>query len=255
MSLDEVGRRMHFSDSKLGRIENSENRIGHHELKSLLDIYGVTADQWPEYFEMLEASQRGGWWRAYGLDDKGYVPLEADASLVREFVLANIPGLLQTPDYVRAGFRAALKPHTAEQLKRDLTIRMIRQKRLMSATDQLELVAVVDESALHRPVGSSQVMAAQLTRLIELAALDTVALHVLPTNLGAHPAQSGSFSVLSFGDLGEPDVAYAEHPLGAMHTEKENVVAEAKLRFDRLRSDALTPDESVALIRQVAERY
>ena len=56
-----------------------------HGLKSLLDIYGVTADRWDEYLELCRTARERGWWRAYGLDNKGYVPLEADASLVKDF--------------------------------------------------------------------------------------------------------------------------------------------------------------------------
>ncbi len=62
----------------------------------------------------------------------------------------------------------------------------------------------------------------------------------------------GAFTVLGFEGLGEPDVGYVEHPMGSVHIEKEEDVARAKLVFDHLRSVALDPDESVALIERVA---
>ncbi|HEY4005725.1 MAG TPA: helix-turn-helix transcriptional regulator [Pseudonocardia sp.] len=255
LTLEEVCEPMQFSTSKLNRIENAENLIDIHELKSLLDIYCVTADRWPEYFDMLAAAKQRGWWRAYGLDDRGYVPMEADASLVRDFSLACVPGLLQTADYARTMLRASLAQRSSERLRNDLAVRMIRQKRLTSADDPLHLVAIVDESALHRPVGGPAVMAEQLAQLVERAALNTVTLQVLPTNHGAHIAQAGTFSLLSFDELGEPDVAYAEHPLGATHTDREAAVSRATMTFDRLRSDALSPADSEALVRRAAEQY
>src|SRR5207249_4860620 len=115
-----------------------------------------------------------------------------------------------------------------------------------------ELVAVVDESALHRPGGGPGVMRAQLNRLVEAAALSTVKLHVLPASVGAHPSIIGSFTVLSFADFGEPDIAYVEHPLGAFHMEKEDEVSRAKVVFDHLRSEALSPADSLVLIKEVA---
>jgi transcriptional regulator with XRE-family HTH domain len=254
-TLEDICQRMRFSRSKLNRIENGENLIDIHELKSLLDIYGITADRWDEYFELLEAAEQRGWWRAYGLDDKGYVPMEADASEVRDFTVNYVPGLLQTADYARALFRATVAQRDPDQLRKEVSVRMIRQKRLTSADDPLRLVAIMDESVLSRPVGGPEVMAGQLDRLIEAAALDTVTLQVLPTELGAHAAMAGVFTVLSFGDLGEPDTVYVEHQLGATQSEKETDVFRATLRFDRLRSDALSPDDSVALIRRAAERY
>ncbi len=129
---------------------------------------------------------------------------------------------------------------------------MIRQRRLTSVEDPLELVAIVDEQVLHRPIGGRDVLRAQLDHLAEAAELDSVTLQVLPAAAGAHPAVASGFIVLSFGDLGEPDMAYVEHALGALFLEKEAEVARARVAFDRLRSVALSPADSSALIRRVA---
>jgi hypothetical protein len=129
---------------------------------------------------------------------------------------------------------------------------MIRQKRLTSDEDPLELVAIVDEAVLRRPVGGAAVMRAQLERLVEAAAMATVTFQVLPTAVGAHAGMSGGFNVLSFDGLGEPDMAYVEHPMGAVHLEKDEDVARARVVFDHLRSAALGPAESVALLEGVA---
>ena len=65
---------------------------------------------------------------------------------------------------------------------------------------------------------------------------------------------SAVFTVLSFGDLGEPYLAYVEHPMGSVQIDKEADVARAILVFNRLRSLALSPADSVVLVRRVAER-
>lgn len=191
---------------------------------------------------------------AYGLDDHGYVPLEAEASTVRIVTLTYPPGLLQTADYTRAMFQASVDRRTATELDNSVVVRTLRQERLTSEDDPLELVTVLDEAALHRPVGGPEVMRAQLAHLVEAAALPAVTLQVLPRCAGAHPSMSAGFIVLSFGGLGVPDMAYVEHPLGAVHIEKEADVTRARLTFDRLRSLALSPDESVALIGRLAEQ-
>lgn len=129
---------------------------------------------------------------------------------------------------------------------------MIRQQRLTSVEDPLELVAILDEAVLHRPVGGEDVMRAQLAHLIEAAALPAVTLQVLPLGLGARPSLSASFTLLSFAPLGVPDMAYGEHPMSAVHADKEADVARAALTYDRLRSLALNPADSVELIRRVA---
>jgi transcriptional regulator with XRE-family HTH domain len=254
MSLEEAAARMEWSSSKLGRWESGEHLTEPHGLKSLLDIYGVTADRWPEILELSRAARQHGWWRAYGLDDKGYIPLEADATLVKEFALAYVPGLLQTTEYARAPFEASADLRSAEKLRNLVAVRMIRQKRLTDPDDPLRLVAIMPEAVLSCPVGGPAVMAGQLDQLISVAALDTVTMQVLPTSAGAHASMASGVILLSFGDLGEPDTMFIEHSMGSTHSEKEGEVARATLKFDRLRSDALSPEDSIALIRRVAER-
>ena len=65
----------------------------------------------------------------------------------------------------------------------------------------------------------------------------------------------GAFSILSFGDLCEPDLAYVEQALGSLQVEKESEVALATLAFDRLWSSALNPADSVELLGEVLDRY
>ena len=90
--------------------------------------------------------------------------------------------------------------------------------------------------------------------MAEAAELPSVTLQVLPFSAGAYPAPEGAFTVLSFGDLGEPDLVYIEHPWGATHVERPADVAEARLMFDRLRSEALEPAASVELIERIDQR-
>jgi hypothetical protein len=144
-----------------------------------------------------------------------------------------------------------MRSRSTAVLERDVTVRMIRQERLTSAERPLELLAVIDEPVLHRALGGRAVMRAQLIHLVEVAELDTVTVQILPTAVTDHPGYDGAFTVLSFDGLGEPDIGYAEHPMGSVHIEQEEHVTRAKLVFDRLRSVALSPAESVALIERV----
>jgi hypothetical protein len=111
---------------------------------------------------------------------------------------------------------------------------------------------VIEEAAVRRVIGGADVMCAQLAHVVEAAELDTVTVQVLPPGVRAHPSATGAFIVLSFDGLGEPDIGYVEHPMGSIHIEKAEDVARGRLVFDQLRSLALSPDESVALIERVA---
>jgi hypothetical protein len=69
---------------------------------------------------------------------------------------------------------------------------------------------------------------------------------------GDRGALLGAFTLLTFGGIDFGDMVYVEHPVGAVHISKGDEVAVARLKFDRLRSLALDPDDSVELIQRVA---
>jgi len=255
LTLEEAAPQLDWSTSTLSRIETAQQSVDVHGVRSMLDLYGVGGERWTELVELTRAARRKRWWHAYQLENMEYVPLEAEASLVRDFTVCYVPGLLQTADYARVLFQTSVVRRTEAETQALVELRMMRQHRLTSTEDQLELVAIIDESVLQRPVGGPGVMAVQLARLVDVARLPTVTLQVLPTCVGAHPGMPGVFTVLSFSELGEPDMAYVEHPLGALQFETEADVARATLVFDRLRSLALSPADSSALIEQAAAKY
>jgi transcriptional regulator with XRE-family HTH domain len=252
LTIKDAAPKLDFSPSKLSRIENAHQGVDVHVVRTMMDVFGVGGDQWNAILALTREASAKGWWRAYGLDDQGYVPLEAEASAVREYTVNYLPGLLQTADYARALFESSMHIGSRAVRENDVEIRMIRQERLRARENPLELIAVIEESAVRRMIGGSDVMCAQLAHVLEAAELDTVTIQVLPANVTAHPSVTGAFTVLSFDGLGEPDIGYVEHPMGSIHIEKAEDVARGRLVFDHLRSLALGPAESAALIERVA---
>jgi transcriptional regulator with XRE-family HTH domain len=93
-SLEAAAERLEWSTSKLSRIENGLQAVDKRGVNGMLDLYDLGGDH-AEYIHQLrrEALERG-WWRAYGLDDRGYVPLEAEASLAREYTVKLVGEVL-----------------------------------------------------------------------------------------------------------------------------------------------------------------
>jgi transcriptional regulator with XRE-family HTH domain len=251
ITLEAAAAELEFSTSKLSRIEKGTQLVTVHELRSMMDLYDHRDD---DLLEMARKAKEKGWWRLYGVDNKGYVPLENDACLVRDFQLMHVPGLLQTPAYTRALLANSLTTRSAEQLDNQVAIRSIRQQRLVDPERGLELIAVLDEAALRKPVGGVQAMQAQLHHIAELALLPNITLHVLPAAVGAHAGMDSAFTMLTFPDEEDPDMAYISHVAGSLHVEKEAEVDRCRLVFERLQTVALTPDESIAFVEQVAQR-
>jgi transcriptional regulator with XRE-family HTH domain len=254
LTIEDAAPKLYWSASKLSRIETAQQSMDVHGVKSMCDLYGVDGDEWAEMVALAIETRRRGWWRAYGIGDNSYIGFEAEAAQVKIFTLAYVPGLLQIAPYSEALFLASPLARSRAALEREVAVRMHRQQRLTTAENDLQLVAIVAEAALHQPVGGPAVLREQLDHMLMAAELENVCLQVLPTAVGAHTALASGFSVLNFGDLGEPDLAYVEHALGAVQLEKDEDVSLARLKFDQLRSLALATAASQAMIERAAEQ-
>lgn len=252
MTLDDAATALDKARSTLHRVEQGETRADIHLVRSMMDLY----DQYdPDLLEQTRRASKPGWWVSYGLQNTGYIDVETEASHVREFCLTYVPGLLQTEPYMRALFEANHLQRSDREFENQVTVRLIRQLRLTDSEDPLELVALIDEGVLRREVGGVDVMRKQLNHLLLASRLAAVTLRVLPDRLGAHDGMTGAFIVLGFPES-DPEVLYAEYATGSLHIEADTEVNAAKLLFEHLMSQALDPDESVALIERVlAERF
>jgi transcriptional regulator with XRE-family HTH domain len=252
-TFEEAHDRLEMSDTTLNRIERGTTGVGVHTVKSMLDLYGVGAQEWEPILALVREANRKGWWTSFGLTNKHHTAFETAATRVRTFSLGYLHGLLQAEGYMEAVLRAELVPRSEAQFGNQVEIRRIRQQRLRVSDDPLHLVAVIDESALRRRVGGTAVFRAQLLHLLEMAELSTVRLQVLPADVGVHLGLFGSFSVLEFGDPEEPDVGFYEHITGPTFLNREAEVRRCRLVLERLSSQALTPADSALLISRIAE--
>jgi hypothetical protein len=105
---------------------------------------------------------------------------------------------------------------------------------------------VVDELSLYRRVGSAEVMAAQLRHLTEIAEMPTVTLQVMPAV--EHPANNSGIMITD-------SAAWCEHAIaGYVFTDPESLRTLA-LRFDTLRAESYRASESIALLREMTDRW
>ncbi len=253
MPRPEAAAAIRTSKSRLAAIEVGRNVVSYSELIVLVrDHYHGSDEQLATLEEIREEASQRGWWSTYGLPEwlGGYVGLEHDASEVRTFHLENVPGLLQTESYMRRTYATDVRLSGKEVDKR-IAARVQRQARL-TGTHPLRLTAVVSEAALVRCARDETVADDQLAHLAEVAQWPNVELRVLPFDLGLHVGMAGPFSVLSFPDGLLPDAGYQEYVVGGHVIEDEAVVAQLATLFSELRSQALGPNESLAMIAQLA---
>lgn len=150
----QVAKALGWQQTKVSKIETGERKkVTADELSALLDYYG---EEDPEIRESLhECARLGnqrGWWSKYrDLLPSGLPDFEVEASVIKTYECQVMPGLLQTPDYAEAVFRANLVRSNDEIAKR-LSGRMKRQEAL-NRVEPPEYWVILDEAALRRAVG------------------------------------------------------------------------------------------------------
>jgi transcriptional regulator with XRE-family HTH domain len=259
LKLEEVAGALGVAPSTLSRIETGKAPTKSAYLNQMLEMYGVTDPvQRQVLVDMAREGHRKGWWAAYddvlpsGFDI--FVGLEAETTGIRSYENTVVHGLLQTQDYARAVLRELQPRHTAEQVERQVDLRMARQQRL-NDEPALDLWVIHDEAVIRRVVGGPGVMQSQLERLLEAAATPGMTLQVLPFANGAHAGLRGPFSILEFPDRTDSRVGHVESVGGFLYLEKEREVRVCADAFDRLRASALSPGASVDLIAQAMKEY
>ncbi|APU22281.1 helix-turn-helix domain-containing protein [Actinoalloteichus sp. GBA129-24] len=251
-SVQDAADQLDCSEGKIRNWETGRSGIKKVELSALLDYYGAPEDVRGQLEELRREGAKRGWWSTYRLPDwfKPYVGLEQAASEVRNFEIELVPGLLQTEAYAREIHSTGRHITDPADIDKRVAARMARQQRL-TAEPPLELRAVVAEAALHRRVGSADVMAEQLDHLIALSKLPNVIVQVLTYEAGTHPSMTGGFTVLSFAEPTDPDVGFADNPLGGHVIDEAADVAALNFMFDELRSLALPTQDSLRLVTTI----
>jgi transcriptional regulator with XRE-family HTH domain len=175
-----------------------------------------------------------------------WLTAETHANMLQNFELSFIPGLLQTEDYARAIIQ---DNHSSIDIDERVRRRMERQK-ILSDENPPTCIFVIDEQALHRLVGSPQVMAAQLARLGELASQGNIVIKVIPTGTKYYAALPFMIARLDGVELANLDTA-----LRGQVIEGNGEVVEINKIWEDIREAALSPSDSFQLIEKVIRQW
>ncbi|MFI7405322.1 helix-turn-helix domain-containing protein [Streptomyces sp. NPDC049541] len=260
LAQEQAARAVGFSPAKLSRIEAGKGRRPPTEsdVRALLELYKTEDHETSVLLQLLRRAGEPGWWQRF---DKRLMPewfdrlvgLQEAAQAIRTFEIQYVPGLLQTPAYTRAVVERGLPTAPAREVERRVELRM-RRAELLRRADAPQLWAVIDESVLLRILGSREVMRGQLEHLVTMAQLPHVTVQIVPLDVTNASAPAIPVTYLRFGGLDLPDIVYLEHIRSATFLEDRDETEEYRVILDRLADEALDPRESLALLRDTAER-
>lgn len=235
----------------LYRIETAKARPQNRTLKALLNMYGADTDHQENLVALSKESTKQGWLQPYHQDlpeeYTAFISFEDEAAGLRAYESLVVPGLLQTEDYARAVIKGCLPSATDQQVDDRVQARLAR-KNVLTKPSPLQMWAIVDQAALHRVVGSRDIMFEQLNQLAAANDTPNITLQILPFEAGAHPGIPGSFMMLDFADPMDAELIYVDSMAGELILESEAEIRRYGLMFDTLRALALSPDQSSEMI-------
>jgi hypothetical protein len=249
---------LRWSPRKQALLESGDQPIPIKDFDNILPTFKVPEEEWPVWHALAELARAPGWWDSYDEADlsaegKRFVGYEWGARRIRSFDGSIMPALLQIPGYTAAALAAGVADRPPEQINRLLAVRRQRQ-RALGQPDPLEYEVVLDEAALRRPGGDADTMRAQLNHVLDLAETRrNITVQVVPFSAGLYPAQSGTFVIIEF-DAGDddPGLVHVEPGFaGSLYMEERNDIYLYSRVFQRLLEIALSPAESLDLIRSV----
>lgn len=244
LSQEELGQRLFVSGSFVGQLEAGTRRMQPDVARLLDEVLGTedffqrncgaaARSRYPDHF--AEAAEA-----------------EAEATAIKQYATLLVPGLLQTPAYAAAVFRAYKPTATDEEIDTLVTLRVQRSRLLDHPTTPM-LWVVLDEAVLRRPVGGDMVMTETLLHVAELARRHRIITQVLPFRAGAHAAMDGPLKLMDFSDA--PPLSFVEAPDMGKLLDDPATVARHEHLFSLLLADSLSRADSLALIESVAEDY
>ncbi|MFF7249431.1 helix-turn-helix domain-containing protein [Embleya sp. NPDC008237] len=192
-----VARSALMSPSKLSKIETAKLAPSVTDVERILSAIGVSPDARHEYMKAArEAATETTAWRhlkrtGAHKGQQALQALDAQTSLIRLFQPALVPGLLQTPEYIRA----VLERHELgdDVLARTISGRLERQSILYDPAKSLRFV--ITEPVLRWRIISAQMMAGQIDRIVSVSRLPNVDIRIVPMNVDQNDIANHSFVI------------------------------------------------------------
>ena len=204
----------------------------------VLDAFGVLKGV---YKHATREKGLASWFRQWA-------ELEELAISLYTFENRLVPGLLQTEDYARAIFSERVPVLTDSEIEAMVTARLERQP-LLHERPNTSFSFIVEEHVLRRLTGEEAVMRAQIEHLLEATEPRNVEFQVLPTARGAHASMDGPIQLLETPE--NEWFAYSEGQENSQFIVKPQTISILHMRYAKLRSQALTPEDSRSLLERM----
>ncbi|GGX85549.1 helix-turn-helix domain-containing protein [Streptomyces hiroshimensis] len=238
----------------LSHVEAGNAAAGGDRTRILAAHYGVQDAALIDALAERAAERTRGWWETY----RGRMPksaldlaeLEWHSSALRNVQVVNVPGLLQTEDYMRALFSYVASDLELCDLDTAVEFRLQRRK-VLERNDRPTLTVIVHEAALRMRVGDRKVARGQLDFLLAAFEWPDTTIRVLPFEVEGFAGMG--YSMLYVADrVATFDTVQVDQMHGNLFFHAEEQLARYRDRWSKLGNVALSPSESRDFILRIA---
>ncbi|MDX3855925.1 DUF5753 domain-containing protein [Streptomyces sp. AK02-01A] len=211
-----------------------------------------------EFENLMRQVQDSARYKTYSDVTPGYlrrlIALEKAAITILAYETHVVPGLLQTPSYARAVIRTAMPEGDEAEIDRHVRARIDRQS-LFHSDHRPEVLALLDEGVLRRPVGGPEVMCEQITFLRTAMATEArVNILIVPFDRAAI-APNYPITHLHFGDGGPSELVYVEQMNKADYWTRPAYLDQYRLVITKLMDVALSREETIDFLNDMHGQY
>ncbi|MFG3291038.1 Scr1 family TA system antitoxin-like transcriptional regulator [Streptomyces sp. NPDC048179] len=241
LSREEFGARVHMSKHSVASIELGRRLADQGFVDAAEGVLGDTGALRKAFERVARQPGFAAWFRKWAA-------LEQEAVSLATYECRLVPGLLQSEPYARAVFGNSIPPLSDAQVEARAVARMERQ-RMLRERPNTSFSFVMDEHVVRRRLGGVEVARSQLDHMLGYAQLRNVEVQILPMESEVHAGLGGALALLETPE--GRHLAYSEGQLTGQLIAAPKEAAILHRRYATLRSQALSPLESVSLLEHI----
>ncbi|MEV5487686.1 helix-turn-helix transcriptional regulator [Streptomyces bobili] len=255
MAAREAGAFLGGNQAQISHIEAGRWGVSAERVRRLATLYSASDEKLIDALCAMAEERAKEWWEEYrGILRPGFLDLaelEHRATRLRSVQTVNIPGLLQSEEYVRAIHSSHVPKLPVDELDARVEFRM-RRRTILEREKPTPLVALVHEAALRMRYGGRKVAKGQLEFLLETSALSAVTVRIIPFTCEEFIEAAQSL-LYAAGVVPQLDTVHLDSPLGGITvTDTAGLVRFAGM-LDFAERAALSERASRQLIHRIAQ--
>jgi len=249
-----LARELEWSPGRVSRLLAGKRGGSVAEVSNFLATCGIRGKEYDRLMALCTDNDRPGWLQQHG----AYLPKqlrtlmdhEKNATVIRDFAMILVPGLLQTADYARAVMQASANlPHG--EVEDRVSARLARQS-LLSRSRPPKFKFFIHELVLHTPVANAAVMSDQLHELLRVGVRPNLEVRIVPIAAGAHAGMSGSFTLLDVS--GFKPIVYLDSETSSLFLETPIEIDAYRKILASLEDTALDEGQSREMVASLATK-